>query len=424
MFLDRLLAAFLVLLATPILLLRAFVALREERRVVVREVALGRNREPITLTRFAGTAGGRNLPLLLSVVRGDLRFIGPHPLSERDAARTATTSHRFRLTPGLFSVHRLKVRTGISYERHELEHEDVHRNQSLVDPGNVALILRTLVARVLDGGGVRYRPPTFDMLGVRIENASMQEALDRIFAWAGRPGDPRRRRATVTFVNPDCLNTACEDADYRAILSRAAMVLPDGIGIRMAARWHSVAVRENLNGTDMFPRLCERAAFTGTSIYLLGARPGVAEEAAAEMVRRYPRLRIAGTQHGYFDITEERQIVREINDSGADILLVAFGVPRQEKWLARHADDLTVPVRMGVGGLFDFYSGRIPRAPMWIREMGFEWVWRLCREPRRMWRRYVIGNPRFLIRVWRGTHQYVPPATRADEPVDAPARVG
>lgn len=423
MFLDRILAAVLVVLIAPVLLVRAFAALREERRIVVREPALGRNREPIVLTRFAGTSGGRNLPLLLSIVRGDLRFIGPHPLSERDAARIGSmTPHRFGLTPGLFSVHRLKVRTGISYDRHQLELEELHRNQSLIDSDNVTLILRTLVARVLDGGGARYCPPAFDLLGVRIENVSMQSALDRIFAWAARPGDPRRQRATVAFVNPDCLNTACEDEHYRAILSRATMVLPDGIGIRMAARLHSVAVRENLNGTDMFPRLCERAAFTGTSIYLLGARPGVAEEAAAEMVRRYPRLRVAGTRHGYFDAAEERQIVREINDSGAGILLVAFGVPRQEKWLARHADEITVPVRMGVGGLFDFYSGRIPRAPMWIREMGFEWVWRLAREPRRMWRRYVIGNPRFLVRVWRGTH--APPATPADEAVDAPAHVG
>jgi N-acetylglucosaminyldiphosphoundecaprenol N-acetyl-beta-D-mannosaminyltransferase len=117
------------------------------------------------------------------------------------------------------------------------------------------------------------------------------------------------------------------------------------------------------------------------------------------MLERYPQLKIAGARDGYFSPEEEEGVVDAINGSGARILLVAFGAPRQELWLARWRDRLLAPVSMGVGGLFDFYSGRIPRAPLWMREMGLEWVYRLMQEPGRMWRRYVIGNPLFLYRV-------------------------
>jgi N-acetylglucosaminyldiphosphoundecaprenol N-acetyl-beta-D-mannosaminyltransferase len=117
------------------------------------------------------------------------------------------------------------------------------------------------------------------------------------------------------------------------------------------------------------------------------------------MAKRYPGLRIAGARDGYFKSHEEQSVVDDINSSGARILLVAFGAPRQELWLKRWRSELEPPVGMGVGGLFDFYSGRMPRAPVWMREMGLEWVFRLMQEPGRMWRRYVIGNPLFLYRV-------------------------
>ena len=110
-------------------------------------------------------------------------------------------------------------------------------------------------------------------------------------------------------------------------------------------------------------------------------------------------LKIAGTRDGYFDPEEEKAVVDTINESGARILLVAFGAPRQEFWLECWRERLVPPVGMGVGGLFDFYSGRIPRAPVWMREIGLEWVFRLMQEPGRMWRRYIIGNPLFLFRV-------------------------
>lgn len=157
---------------------------------------------------------------------------------------------------------------------------------------------------------------------------------------------------------------------------------------------------DNINGTDFFPRLCERAANTGLKLYLLGGLPGVAALAAQAMQKRYPKLIIAGTRDGYFDHTQESDVINSINLSGADILLVGMGAPKQELWLARHRGQLQPSVCMGVGGLFDFYSGRIPRAPVWMREIGMEWAWRIAQEPGRMWRRYIVGNPLFLYRVW------------------------
>jgi len=163
----------------------------------------------------------------------------------------------------------------------------------------------------------------------------------------------------------------------------------------------------------MFPLLCEAAAREHVPIYLLGAKPGVAQATADNMVERYPNLTVAGVRDGYFNAEEEDAVVEAINESGARILLVAFGAPRQELWLEQWRDRLAPPVCMGVGGLFDFYSGRIARAPAWMREMGLEWVFRLLQEPGRMWRRYVIGNPLFLYRVWQQVRQperfFLPP---------------
>ncbi|MDH5536877.1 MAG: WecB/TagA/CpsF family glycosyltransferase, partial [Betaproteobacteria bacterium] len=151
----------------------------------------------------------------------------------------------------------------------------------------------------------------------------------------------------------------------------------------------------------LFPRLCRMAADEGLSLYLLGARPGVAAAVAENARKRVPQLAIAGHRDGYWAEQDEQSVVSAIRASGADILLVAMGAPRQELWIAKNAPRLGVKVALGVGGLFDFYAGRVARAPLWLRELGLEWTYRLLQEPRRMWRRYVIGNPLFLWRAWR-----------------------
>jgi N-acetylglucosaminyldiphosphoundecaprenol N-acetyl-beta-D-mannosaminyltransferase len=238
--------------------------------------------------------------------------------------------------------------------------------------------------------------------GIRLVNLSLTESLIAVeAALIGK--NPTR----ISFVNADCVNIASTDEDYRHLLQTSDWVFIDGIGMRIAGKMMDQPVRDNVNGTDMFPLLCQSMADSGKSLYLLGAKPGVAEDVAAWAKQKYPNLRIAGTQHGYYTANEEIEVIEKIRQSKADILLVAMGVPFQEKWIHTHMDECSVTIAMGVGGLFDFYSGRIPRAPLWMRKAGLEWFFRFMQEPGRLWQRYLVGNGVFLVRIlmdWINVH--------------------
>ena len=233
------------------------------------------------------------------------------------------------------------------------------------------------------------------LLGVSIDEMTPPEAVARIRAYWHTPGRARR----VFFVNAHCLNVAASDHDYRDALAMAELVLADGSGVLLAAKLLQTPITHNLNGTDLGPTLCEAVAADGGSVFLLGARPGVAEQSAARLLARYPRLRIAGIQHGYFDPANSAEVVAQINAARPDMLLVALGVPLQELWITQHAAELNVPVCLAVGALFDFLSESVARAPWLLRRLGIEWLYRLYQEPRRLWRRYLLGNVRFVARV-------------------------
>lgn len=240
----------------------------------------------------------------------------------------------------------------------------------------------------------------FILNSIPIDNVSMTTALDLVQG-AVRAED----EVAMFFVNADCINISARNEEYRSVLrGEKTRVFADGIGIRLAGKIMDHPIVDNVNGTDLFPLLCERCAEVGQSLFLLGAQPGVAAEVKRRMEHRYPKLRIVGTHHGYFPHDDCQDVIDEINASGADILLVAFGAPLQEAWIHRYRDQLRPSVKMGVGGLFDFFSGRIRRAPLWVRKLSMEWCWRLAMEPRRMWRRYLVGNVAFMIRVarWQG----------------------
>ncbi|MXP26048.1 WecB/TagA/CpsF family glycosyltransferase [Altererythrobacter indicus] len=203
-------------------------------------------------------------------------------------------------------------------------------------------------------------------------------------------------RTTINFINAHCINTLYRDQDYQRALDESDLLLPDGSGMRIAAKLSNVAMGDNLNGTDLFPEICASATRSGHAIYLLGGAPGVARDAASTMQDRYPGLQVGGTMHGYFKPEHEAEVIAEINASGADIVFVGFGVPLQEKWIARNRERLNASIVLGVGGLFDYYSGRIARAPALVRKVGCEWAWRLAMEPRRLANRYLVGNAIFL----------------------------
>ena len=202
--------------------------------------------------------------------------------------------------------------------------------------------------------------------------------------------------STINFINAHCVNQQSRDGEYRDALRGSDLLLPDGVGMEIAAKFCGLKLGENLNGTDLFPAICREAATQGVGIFLLGGVPGAADGAAGWATTQYPALRIAGTHSGYFSAEEEDLLIERINRSHAGILLVGFGVPLQEKWIARNRHRIDVPVVMGVGGLFDYYSGRIPRAPKLVRACKSEWIWRLAMEPRRMAKRYLWGNAVFL----------------------------
>lgn len=234
-----------------------------------------------------------------------------------------------------------------------------------------------------------FRP--FTVFGLDLASVRPEAAASQIVDWAGSG-----RRMTINFINAHCVNQARKYPSYRRALARTDLLLSEGIGMEIASRMAGQGAPENLTGTDLFPLICERAAVEGTGLFLLGG-PGDVARASGDWARAsWPSLRIRGSHHGYFDPSEEDALIRRINASGAGILLVGFGVPLQENWIARNRHRLNVPVVIGVGGLFDYYSSRIRRAPLAIRKLRCEWMWRLAMEPRRMARRYLVGNVTFL----------------------------
>ena len=352
---------------------------------------VGRNGRSFDGLYFSGHWPGAALALLINILRGDLSFVGPQPLSDKQTAGLSSAErHRYLANrPGLACRQRLQTLSGI-----------VEPDRPVAaDPSDrLGTLIRTAIALSLRGR-VRPIPARLSFWGIGIDNIDLATALDRLFT-----AIDTRRPANVAFVNPHCLNIAYRQPVYRRVLQQAALVLPDGIGVKLGCRLQGLELAANLNGTDLFMPLCQRAAREGRRLYLLGGHPGVAERVAETLRRTLPTLRIVGCQHGYFDPSETSAVIDRINASEADIVLVAMGVPTQELWLAEYGPTLQAPLRLGVGGLFDFYSGRIPRAPLWLREIGLEWSWRLWQEPSRMWRRYLIGNPLFLYRVWRHRH--------------------
>ena len=209
----------------------------------------------------------------------------------------------------------------------------------------------------------------------------------------------------VLNANAHCLNLCYQDPALRDFLNRADLVFCDGVGVMLAARILGKRIPEKITYADWAWRLAAFAEAKGLSLYFLGARPGIADEAARRLRRRHPGLQIAGTRHGYFDHSagspENAAVVREINAAAPDILLVGFGMPLQERWLAENRARLNAGVALAGGAVFDYVSGGLRRGPRLLTANGLEWLARLLVEPRRLWRRYLVGNPLFLARVLR-----------------------
>ncbi|MFT4995311.1 MAG: exopolysaccharide biosynthesis WecB/TagA/CpsF family protein [Paraglaciecola sp.] len=269
----------------------------------------------------------------------------------------------------------------------------------------LALLLKGVISQfVFKGQNASLNSPaTFNIFGLKINNVSMDEAVRWVMAAPGKTSKKQHCKVGC-FVNVNSVNLIHQLPQLKVHLNQADQCFVDGSGMRIAAKKIGIQLKGNVNGTDMLPDLCRAASISGASIYLLGAKPGVAKAAAQNLRLQYPDLSIAGAEHGYFEAHNCNTVIEKINQSRADILLLAMGSPVQEKWLIEHAPLIHCRTALAVGGLFDFYSGSISRAPLWMRELGMEWLWRLIQEPQDKFYRYVIGNPLFLIRIFILNH--------------------
>lgn len=221
------------------------------------------------------------------------------------------------------------------------------------------------------------------VLGCRLDDVDAATATEKIVAFA-REG----AAAQVVTLGTEMVVHAQRDARFRDVINACALSLCDTVGLLAVARRRGAALKERVTGVEAIEHVCARAAREDLSIFLLGSAPGVARDAAAALRARYPSLAIAGTRDGYFSASENDAVVREIRESGARIVFVGLGFPRQEFWLAEHLRATGAGVGIGIGGSFDVIAGRVERAPERWRKMHAEWLYRLVREPHR-WRRQL-----------------------------------
>lgn len=233
-------------------------------------------------------------------------------------------------------------------------------------------------------------PPTATILGVKVHALTNRQTLELIELFIAS-----RRPHQLTTVNPEFVVAAQQDEAFRHIINNAALALPDGIGLLKAARFlGTTPLPERVAGSDLVIKLAELSHLKGYRLYFLGAQPGVAEKAIEKLRALYPNLHVAGCYAGSPATEENEAIVQRILPAQPDILLVAYGAPKQDKWIARNMERLQIPVCIGVGGSFDFIAGTAKRAPAWLQYLGLEWLHRLLTQPWR-WQRIWNAVARF-----------------------------
>lgn len=229
-----------------------------------------------------------------------------------------------------------------------------------------------------------------DMLGVPIDAVGEKEAFRRVVEFF--EGSTLKK---IYTPNPEIVMLAQQDGKLLRILQEGDLVVPDGIGLIIGSKIKNKGLTERVPGVDLMHRILIYCGQYGKSIYLFGGKPGVAEQAAVNIQEKYPGIRVVGMHHGYITPEEENKIVEDINTSGAQVVFVALGAPKQEYWIDRHKDQLNCQIAMGVGGSIDVYAGTVKRAPKAFQRLGLEWFYRLLKEPRRYKRMLLL--PKFLI---------------------------
>jgi N-acetylglucosaminyldiphosphoundecaprenol N-acetyl-beta-D-mannosaminyltransferase len=239
--------------------------------------------------------------------------------------------------------------------------------------------------------------PCVDVLSIPFHSLHMGEVLDVLESFIAQRTPPRQ----ICMANALTVALAWRDPELTAVLRQSDLVLADGMSIVWGARWIGVHLPERIAGPDLMVDLCQRAAERGYRIYLCGSSPENVQNLQARLLERWPRLQIVGVHsppmRACLGEEDSRIILDELGRTRPDILFLGMSMPKQEKWIARHRAQLSVPVSIGVGAAFDFLSGQIPRAPLRLQKIGLEWLYRLYCEPRRLWKRYLLGNAIFLL---------------------------
>ena len=246
------------------------------------------------------------------------------------------------------------------------------------------------------------KPTRYDVVGTGVDAVDPAATLDAIATWI-RSGE----RSYVAFANVHGVMEASRHAALRRAYAGAGLTVPDGMPLVWMGRLQGRRGVRRVYGPDTVLLVCERAAREGWSCFFYGGAPGVAEHLASIMAGRFPGLRVAGVRSPPFRTLtedEDRDEAARLDDSGASIVFVGLGCPKQEEWMERQRPRLRAPVLLGVGAAFDFHTGRVRQAPRWMMAVGLEWLFRLAAEPRRLWRRYLLYNPLF---VWYATLQLV-----------------
>lgn len=230
------------------------------------------------------------------------------------------------------------------------------------------------------------------IFGVRIDRVDMEEAFNRFVGLLNR-----ERTAVIYTPNTEMVMAAEADRDFREVLNSADLVIPDGIGLVYASRIHHLGLTSRVPGIELMERILKYSHTTRRSIFFFGGKPGTAELAVQRILEKYPNIVVKGIEHGYYTPEDEGRIIDAINEAKPDVLFVALGAPKQEKWIAEHRRTLNAHVAMGVGGCFDVYAGNVKRAPVLFQRLGLEWFYRLMKEPSRIGR--MMALPRFMFKV-------------------------
>jgi N-acetylglucosaminyldiphosphoundecaprenol N-acetyl-beta-D-mannosaminyltransferase len=235
------------------------------------------------------------------------------------------------------------------------------------------------------------------ILGAYVDCVTLAQAVQRVreFIQSGLPHQ-------VVTVNVDFVRQAQNDNEFLGVINRSALAIADGMPLVWASSWMGDKLPERVTGVELVDQCCRIASEDNYRVFLLGGEAGVAQSAAQVLTERHPGLQVVGAYSppvGPFSDEEDSKMVNMIREAHPDILLVAFGAPKQDLWIAKHQHQLAVPLALGVGGVFNFLTGRVKRAPGWMQERGLEWLYRVIQEPGRLWRRYFVQDMPVVMRL-------------------------